>query len=346
MDELRVLIVDDDPAIIRLLDAVLKNAGVSSVAHVTTADRALAQAEAADVVLLDHQLPDLDGVDLLRSLRDRPDSPSVVMITAHGNEALAAESLRRGADDYLVKDGTLPSLLPTVLERVRRERALKRALREAEAELVQAERRAAMGEMTVTLHHEINNPLMAASAEVDLLLAGTEPLSDAQREGLTEVRIALGRIRDIVKRIGSLRDARSASYAGDLRMIELKEGAAPPPGLPGVARGAALLYLPDEAMARVVALLVRQAGWSVKRCHTPSEIAGIAASGDVSLVIFASTHDVPDAGLPPAGERKYHVIAFGGEDIMARATGADLVVRVPFDPSALAEELRELGLKA
>lgn len=72
MDELRVLIVDDDPAIVRLLDAVLQNAGVGSVAHVTSAGRALVQAEAADVVLLDHQLPDLEGVDLLRSLRERP----------------------------------------------------------------------------------------------------------------------------------------------------------------------------------------------------------------------------------------------------------------------------------
>lgn len=346
MDELRVLIVDDDPAIIKLLDAVLRSAGVSSVAHVTTADKALAQAEAADIVLLDHQLPDHDGVDVLRSLRDRPESPSVVMITAHGNEALAAESLRRGADDYLVKDGTLPSLLPKVLERVRRERALKRALHEAEAELVQAERRAAMGEMTVTLHHEINNPLMAASAEVDLLLTGGEPLSDAQREGLTEIRVALGRIRDIVRRIGSLRDARSASYAGDLRMIELGSATTASPGLPGVARGVALLYLPDESVARVAALLVRQAGWSVRRCHAASEVPAQAANDNVSLVIFASTRDLPDAGLPPAGERGYQVIAFGADDVMERATHADLVVRVPFDPAMLGKDLRELGLKA
>lgn len=342
MDELRVLIVDDDPAMAKLLDAVLRSAGVASIAHVMTAEKALAQAEAADVVLLDHQLPDHAGVDVLRSLRDRPESPSVVMITAHGNEALAAESLRRGADDYLVKDGTLPSMLPKVLERVRRERALKRALHEAEAELVQAERRAAMGEMTVTLHHEINNPLMAASAEVDLLLTGG-PLTDTQREGLTEVRVALGRIRDIVRQIGTLRDARSATYVGDVRMIELDNGAKAPPGVPAIARGVALMYLPDESAARVAALLVRQAGWSVRRCHAPSDVVRLAGSDEVSLVIFASTHDLPDAGLPPAGARPYRVIAFGSDDVMARDTGADLVVRMPFDPPALARQLREMG---
>jgi DNA-binding response OmpR family regulator len=342
MDELRVLIVDDDPAIIRLLDAVLQNAGVSSVAQVTSAERALAQAEAADVVLLDHQLPDHEGVDLLRSLRDRREPPSVVMITAHGNEALAAESLRRGADDYLVKDGTLPNLLPKVLERVRRERALKRALEVAEAELVQAERRAAMGEMTVTLHHEINNPLMAASAEVDLLLAAPEALSPAQREGLTEVRVALGRIRDIVRQIGSLSDARSATYVGTTRMIDLSDGAVRPPAVPAVARGAALLYLPDEALARIVSLLLRQAGWSVRRCHAASELSGMASTGDNALVIFASTLDVPDGGLPPANERSYRVVALTGDGVSGVATGADLVVPVPFDPAVLGRELEEM----
>ncbi|HET7602313.1 MAG TPA: response regulator [Gemmatimonadales bacterium] len=342
MDSLRVLIVDDDPAIIRLLDAVLQNAGVSSVTHVTSAERALAQAGAADVVLLDHQLPDFEGVDLLRSFRDRPEPPSVVMITAHGNEALAAESLRRGADDYLVKDGTLPNLLPKVLERVRRERALKQALQVAEAELVQAERRAAMGEMTVTLHHEINNPLMAASAEVDLLLSAPEALSPVQREGLTEVRVALGRIRDIVKRIGSLSEARSATYVGTTRMIELSGTATPPPAVPAVARGAALLCMPDEALARVVTLLLRQAGWSVRRCHATSELPAMASTGENALVIFASTHEAPNAGLPPASQRSYRVMALAGEGVSQDATGADLVVRVPFDPAALGRELAEM----
>jgi CheY-like chemotaxis protein len=311
------------------------------VSHVTTAEAALRQADTADIVLLDHQLPDHTGVDVLRSLHDRPERPSVVMITAHGNEALAAESLRRGADDYLVKDGTLAGLLPMVLERVRRARALQRALAEAEADLMSAERRAALAEMTVTLHHEINNPLMAASAEVDLLLERPEELSSGQREALAEVRSALGRIRDIVKRIGSLREARSAAYVGDIRMIDLKENGTAGEQ-PLVARGAAVVYLPDEALERVVSLLLRQAGWSVRRCPTASALSAMAAGGECSLVVFASTHDAPDAGLLPKGTRPYRVVALGGDDVANRDTGADLVVRVPFDPVALGRDLASM----
>jgi signal transduction histidine kinase len=280
-------------------------------------------------------------VDVLHSLHDRPERPSVVMITAHGNEALAAESLRRGADDYLVKDGTLAGLLPMVLERVRRARALQRALAEAEAELMGAERRAALAEMTVTLHHEINNPLMAASAEVDLLLERPDELSTGQREALNEVRVALGRIRDIVKRIGSLREARSATYVGDMRMIDLKAPGATD-STPQVARGVAVIYVPDDALERVVSLLLRQAGWEVRRCPTAATLPAMADGAACSLVVFTSTHDAPDARLRPRGARPYRVVALSGDDVANRDTGADLVVRVPFDPVALGRELANM----
>lgn len=340
MDSLRVLMVDDDPAIARLLGAVLRDVGVRKLTHVSTAEEAVACAQDADVVLLDHQLPDREGVDVLRSLRDRPHRPSVVVITAHGNEALAAEFLRRGADDYLVKDGSLPDLLPKVLERVRRERALTSALRDAEADLVQAERRAAMGEMTVTLHHEINNPLMAASAEVELLLQGADPLTPGQQASLTEVRNALARIRDIIRRTGSLQDARSEAYPGDLRMVSLGGQTVTPPA---IAHGAAALHLPDEALARVAALLVRQAGWTVRRCYTLDELRDRAGDAGVSLVLFASTHEHPDGGLPDERDRDFKVVAFVTGGVEARQTRADLVVHVPFDPTALGTDLQALA---
>ena len=220
---LRVLLVDDDLDMARLLGVLLAQQGFGPVEHVTTGSAALLAADRCDVVLLDHQLPDTSGLELLLPLRSRPEPPSVVLVTGHGNESLAAEALRRGADDYLVKDGSLSHLLPEVLDRVRRERELRGALATAQAELLQAERLAAIGEMTVTLHHEINNPLMAASAEVELLLAKGDGLSEEQKAALGEVRVALDRIRDIVRKIGNLREAKTTPYSGELKMIDLSE---------------------------------------------------------------------------------------------------------------------------
>ncbi len=166
----RVLLVDDDPDLGRLVQHVLRSHGYEPALQVSTGREALASLDGIDIVLLDQQLPDTSGLDVLDAIRTRPAPPAVVLITGHGNESLVASALRRGADDYLAKDSALTELLPQILERVRRGRELRKALAEAEQDLVRAERLAAVGEMTVTLHHEINNPLMAAFADVELLL--------------------------------------------------------------------------------------------------------------------------------------------------------------------------------
>ncbi|HEX6106050.1 MAG TPA: response regulator, partial [Gemmatimonadales bacterium] len=225
---MRILVVDDDPAMVRLARGILQASGFTAVSAVGTAREALGALGEADVVLLDHQLPDTSGLEILEAIRDRPDPPAVIMVTAHGNESLAAAALRRGADDYLAKDTSLAELLPQVLERVRRTRELRKALVAAERDLVRAERLGAIGEMTVTLHHEINNPLMSALADVQLLLADFACAPDLRRETLCSIEAALRRIAEIVRRIGDLREARTKTYIGGTEMIDL--AAAPEPG--------------------------------------------------------------------------------------------------------------------
>ena len=108
----RVLLVDDDPVMARLIVPLLHATGYSDVQHVITGAEALPAARTADIILLDHQLPDGSGIDLLpRLLAGRDPPPSVLIITAHGSESLAATALRLGAEDYLVKDGSLRELL-------------------------------------------------------------------------------------------------------------------------------------------------------------------------------------------------------------------------------------------
>lgn len=335
---IRLLVVDDDPDIARLLGALLSRQGFTDVTYVSTADEALRAADQADIVLLDHQLPDAEGLELLRSLRIRPSSPGLVMITAHGNEALAAEALRRGADDYLVKDSSLPHLLAEVLERVRRERAIRLALQDAEDELVRAERLAAVGQLNVTLHHEINNPLMAAFAEIDLLLGGPDELTPAQRESAEAVRDALARIAELLKRVASLSKARATGYAGQLRMLDVN----PPDGDDAamLSTGTALVYYPDDAEARVAMMVLRQGGWSVERCDTKEELVRRLSEDQVTLVAFAATRDAPGTVIPPRAERSYVAIAFvPDEEVAELATWADRVIRTPFDPAALADEM-------
>ncbi len=229
----RILIADDDPAIVRLMSTALTRKGFPPPLEVSTGQAAVSSAGQADILLLDYQLPDLSGMEVLEQLQHHPNPPSVVLVTAHGGEQVAAGALRLGAEDYLTKDGSLVELLPEVVERVRRTRALQVALAEAERELMLAARREAIVEMTVTLHHEINNPLMTAFAELSILL-DDEHLSPHHRPGVEETKAALERVRDIMRRAGDLQSAQAVEYVDGITMTDLSALPEPAPanGLP------------------------------------------------------------------------------------------------------------------
>jgi DNA-binding response OmpR family regulator len=265
----------------------------------------------------------------------------VILVTGHGNEAFAAAALRLGADDYLAKDAALAELLPQILERVRRNRELRKALAAAEDDLVRAERLAAIGEMTVTLHHEINNPLMAAFADVDLLLTDLQGNLEQRRQGLESIRHALRRIRDILQRIGELREARTKDYLGGVRMLDL---APSNQSTRSPHRGEAVLYLADEDLGRITSLLLRDAGFQVRRARSQAELESAATRLGVSLVIVAGSGSTPGAhplgGFVPAAQRDYLLVALvTGEGTAARSAGADLIVPLPFDPRTFTVEI-------
>jgi DNA-binding response OmpR family regulator len=113
-----VLVVEDDDSIATQLVRGLTRGGYL-VDHVVTGGDALART--ADVVLLDLELPDIDGVQVCRQLRERSDA-AIIVITAHGEEPDRVMALDAGADDYLVKPFGLAELqarIRAVLRRVR-----------------------------------------------------------------------------------------------------------------------------------------------------------------------------------------------------------------------------------
>jgi len=114
-----VLVVEDDASIAAQLVKGLSRGGYR-VAHVLTGEEALRWRD-ADVVLLDLELPDVDGVQVCRQLRERTDA-AIIMVTAHGEEPDRVMALDAGADDYLVKPFGLAELqarIRAVLRRVR-----------------------------------------------------------------------------------------------------------------------------------------------------------------------------------------------------------------------------------
>ena len=112
-----VLVVEDDPGIATQLVRGLTRGGYA-VDHVTTGRDALDRAD-PDVVLLDLGLPDGDGVDICRQLRERS-GVAIIVVTARGEEPERVLALDAGADDYLVKPFGLAELLARIRAVLRR----------------------------------------------------------------------------------------------------------------------------------------------------------------------------------------------------------------------------------
>ena len=120
----RILLVDDDPSLLRVTEKQLADAGYA-VRPVADGPAALAAFEDGgfDLVLSDIQMPGLDGIELLGEIKRRDPSAAVVMITAHGTVERAVSAMRTGADDFLEKPYSRERLLGAV-ERALRFRGL------------------------------------------------------------------------------------------------------------------------------------------------------------------------------------------------------------------------------
>jgi DNA-binding response OmpR family regulator len=118
---MQVLLVEDDEGVASALAELLGHAGASVIRTVRGAD-ALHRVKGCDLVLLDLGLPDMDGLDVLRTLR-RASAVPVIIMTARDSDGAVVLGLRAGADDYLVKPvrkAVLLARIEAVMRRVRR----------------------------------------------------------------------------------------------------------------------------------------------------------------------------------------------------------------------------------
>lgn len=128
-DDWKLLIVEDDPDQARNVQRLLLkkfNVEADTAASIKRAKAALDKQD-YDVVVLDYQLPDGSGLDLLEEITTSPVHPRVIMVTGQGGEEIAAEAFRLQASGYVVKDSRLPDMLPEIISRALHEVELRRA---------------------------------------------------------------------------------------------------------------------------------------------------------------------------------------------------------------------------
>ncbi len=175
MNASRILVVDDEADIRRLLQEILSEEGHDvDVAADAAQARAARARSAPDLVLLDIWMPDTDGITLLREWSGdaRHDCP-VVMMSGHGTVETAVEATRLGAFDFIEKPLSLAKLLPTV------KRALDaRRTRQAGGHVAARAQAPLHGRSRVALH--LRSELLRLAAYPAPLLLSAEPGSETE----------------------------------------------------------------------------------------------------------------------------------------------------------------------
>jgi PAS domain S-box-containing protein len=130
----RILVIDDEQHVASMLRLILKQKMEAEVTIALTCESARGELDASefDLVTVDYQMPDGDGLELLDEIASRDGHPPAIMVTGHGDEETAVEAFKRGAAGYVAKDRRLTTLLVEEAERAIAFRRAVQALREGE----------------------------------------------------------------------------------------------------------------------------------------------------------------------------------------------------------------------
>jgi len=143
-----------------------------------------------DLVVVDFDLPGMNGLDFFRRVRKRKNLPPFVMLTGAGSENIAVEAMLEGFYDYVVKDSHMGylNLLPVVLDRALKRHGQDRARRKAKAELKQAK-------------DELELKVKERTAELAMMIQALEKEIEEHRQTEVALRHSRNRLRELSRKI-------------------------------------------------------------------------------------------------------------------------------------------------
>ena len=197
------LLVEDNSSHAELIADELETAlpgWTLDVAPTLAEARRRMSARTYDLLVFDFRLPDGDGIELLREIRDAGvDSPTVFVTTA-SSAKLAVDAMKLGADDYIVKEEGYLAVLPYLVQEVLKRRRLAQERQMLEERLQRAERAASLGYLASGLAHHINNPLATIRTFLQLLPTNVDD-PEFRTKYLDMALAESERIRDLVRDI-------------------------------------------------------------------------------------------------------------------------------------------------
>jgi signal transduction histidine kinase len=211
-----ILVADDEPEMMRFLRSQLKSRFRLHEASDGLQAVGLAEKNRYQLILLDFMMPHLDGVEVVKRLRDMPEHRSVpvIILTARADEDSKIHALEAGATDFLSKPFASTELLVRCRNlaaayelqqefenKTRRLEEAMKLIKETEMQMVQQAKMASLGQLSAGLLHEINNPLNFATTALFLLkkrMLQPETPADALEKPMKDLQDGIRRVADIV----------------------------------------------------------------------------------------------------------------------------------------------------
>ncbi len=171
MEQRTILVIEDDSELADVVSQKLENAGFGVVTTTTGLEGVqLIDTEQVDLILLDLSLPDVDGIEILRHLRQRSAVP-IIIVSGRTEEAERVVGLELGADDYMAKPFSLNELVARV----------RVILRRAEGSLVEAH----LGEGAAVAGQAVAEPEKLAALDIEMNVAARRAWIDGEEVSLT-----------------------------------------------------------------------------------------------------------------------------------------------------------------
>lgn len=235
----KLLIADDEPDMLRFL----KNQLSANFEILEAVDGQQAVDKAAqflpDIILSDMMMPEKDGLQVCRELRERTSTRSIpiVLLTARADEKTKLDCLAAGASDFLPKPFSMTEIMVRLKnlvdsgiyqkELVTQKQHLESALeqiKETESMLVQNEKLASLGRLSAGLIHEINNPLNYARQGLHIIGRSAKSLPEEERvdfeDTLKDVEEGVNRVIQIISDLrGFTRNTSQLNHAFDLKIM-------------------------------------------------------------------------------------------------------------------------------
>jgi signal transduction histidine kinase len=217
---LRALLVEDSADDAALVRRELRRAGYALECEVVDTEAGMEAALAAhswDVILSDYHLPRFGALEAWAVVQRRALDVPFIIVSGTVGEELAVEAMRLGVHDYLLKDSL--TRLAAAVDREMREAALRAERHRMQEQLLISDRMASVGTLAAGVAHEINNPLAAVLANLDVSLELLADLCDPRGGGEGAPPALTARLGDLA---APLVDAREAADRVQMIVRDLK----------------------------------------------------------------------------------------------------------------------------